>query len=335
MEQFKLNDFTYKLTDEPQIVVEHPHKLPTSLYKFYSSSDFSIDAFTKQYIYATAPIEFNDILDSHWLLFDFSNITPNEYHKFYAKYGDNFSPKGYEQDKENGFETIKLHWYLVYSSKVGLVSMTSSPANPLMWAHYTQETGFAVEYDTKLLMNCMLKNNKEITECHYAPIQYVSKLKPIDFFSGKFKTPTIPMTCITNVKLNNWDYEKEWRLSIRKNDMGITTGKAARNPTKKGNLEKRKNYYSQECIKAVYLSAYFFGNTYFRKSKTDTLIARKRYVPFLNHIIEHHNQHLFSCGADYTAQNEVKRCYQQIRLLRKGINMFLIDYISDIHYFEE
>lgn len=32
MEQYRLNDFTYKLTDDDQIVVQYPYKLPASLY---------------------------------------------------------------------------------------------------------------------------------------------------------------------------------------------------------------------------------------------------------------------------------------------------------------
>ena len=335
MEQYQLNDFTYKLRDDDQIVVQHPYKLPTSLYKFYSSSDLSIDAFTKHYLYASSPIEFNDILDSSWLLFDFRNITPNEYHKFYKEYGKDYTPDGYERDKANEFSTLRFHWYLCYSSQVGLISMTSSLANPLMWAHYAQETGFAVKYSLGQLVNSLLINNEDILECHYAPIQYVPKLQPIDFFSRKFATPTVPMTCITNVKLNNWDYEKEWRISIRKADMGVTTGKAMLNPIRKGNLENRKNNYSSDCITAVYLSSYFFGDTYFNPSVSGILNVKHEYVPFINYLVENHNHHLFSCGGECTQQNEVKRYYQQIQLLREDINQFKIQFFPEIFFFDE
>lgn len=334
-EQISLDDFTYKLTENKEIVVEHPFSTPTSLYKFYSSSDFSIDAFTNHYLHASAPIVFNDILDSSWLLFDFRNITPNEYQKFYTKPGREYTPVGYERDKAEEFSTLRFHWFLCYSSQVGLISMTSSLANPLMWAHYTQESGFAVEYDPRQIKNNLLTNNTDILECHYAPIQYLPKLQPLDFFSREFKTPTIPMTCITNLKLNNWGYEKEWRISIRKKDMGITTGVASRNIFNRQGLNDRKCHYSLDCVKAVYLSAYFLGSTYFEHSDTETLVVKPKYIPFLHYLFENHNNHLYFCGGDCTPNNEVKRSYQQVQLLRKEINQFEIKFFPEVYFFNE
>ena len=333
MEQISLDRFTYKLTDDNRIVVEHPFQLPTMLYKFYSPTENSFNAFIKHYLYASAPVEFNDILDSSWLMFDFRNITHNEYQKFYTEHRTDFTPVGYEQDKSNEFATLSLHWYLCFSSQVGLVSMTSSVDNPLMWAHYTQETGYVIKYNSERLKHSLLNNNKDILDCHLLPIQYVSKLQPIDFFSRHYKTPTVPMTCITNLKLKNWNYEKEWRVSIRKENMGYTTGRALQNTIIKGDTERRKIYYTPNCIEAIYLSAYFFGNTYFEPSPSGILTVKPKYVPFINYLVEYHNHHLFSCGGERTQQNEVKRYYQQIQLLRKDINQFEIKIFPEIFFF--
>lgn len=337
-EQISLDDFTYKLTENEKIVVEHPFSTPTSLYKFYSSSDFSIDAFTNHYLYATAPIEFNDILDSSWLLFDFQNITLNEYNKFYRENESIFPKrvqKDYADDKVNDFRTIKLHWYLYFSSKVGLISLSASASCPLMWAHYTNETGFAIEFDRKKLMQNMIWNKDEIIDFHLAPIQYLSKLQPLKFFTREFTTPTIPMTAITNIKHNAWRYEEEWRVSIRKPDLGFTTGVASYNIFNRQGRNDRKCHYSLDCVKAVYLSAYFLGSTYFEHSDTETLVVKPKYIPFLHYLFENHNNHLYFCGGDCTPNNEVKRSYQQIQLLRKDVNQFEIEFFPNVYYFDK
>ncbi|WP_026715296.1 hypothetical protein [Flavobacterium daejeonense] len=65
MEEYKYNDFTYKKNENSKVEIQHNIEKPKYIFKFYALNEFSIDAFTNSYFYASHPYDLNDYLDSY------------------------------------------------------------------------------------------------------------------------------------------------------------------------------------------------------------------------------------------------------------------------------
>ena len=54
--------------------IEKPTNYPKSLFKFYSNSKYSLEAFLENYIYMSHPYQFNDLMDTRPYTIDARNI---------------------------------------------------------------------------------------------------------------------------------------------------------------------------------------------------------------------------------------------------------------------
>lgn len=325
MEQIHYKDYIYSLSDEGHlsINIKSGPNLRTVLYKYYSDASHNIEALLSHYLYASHPIQFNDIMDCSMFMIDCRNLIKDNYNQFYEEYGNTLFRKiGYEKDKENNFNSFRFHIYMWYYSQFGIVSLTVSPLNTLMWAHYTHETGFVIQFNHKL-MSSISTDNKDIvnTNLRMIPVQYCDNLEPIDFFSGEFKSPTVPMTCISTNKERKWCYENEWRIVVQKSNMGYTTGLSDPREIYMEGLQDRYLYYSPAAIEAICLGAYFFGSSHC-ELEGHNLKVKKDYIPLFNYLFENHNEHLFISIADYSEQNNVTRRNRKISLIRHRRNLF-------------
>lgn len=279
MEEFKYNDFIYKKNQDSKVNVKHNIEKPKYIFKFYALNEFSVDAFTKNYFYASHPYDLNDYLDSSPFLFCTSKPLDFQYYESFLGflYPNNKKDllKFYNEDtsKENlckGYITI---FWEVLSNKFGIVSMTAKENNPLMWPHYTQEKGFQIKFETESIENNIKENiekeNGNNKYLGFIPTNYTKNLVPIDI--SEFPNMIIPLYYITNVKSNEWSYECEWRFLLSKENMGVPyskTGLSGRDDyfIKK---ENRFAYYDKKIVEEITLGMSFFNTKEYEINQID------------------------------------------------------------------
>ncbi|MCT3641370.1 hypothetical protein CMT69_07880 [Elizabethkingia anophelis] len=266
-QKYNYLDFTYKLDSKGNHIVKtNPEKSePEAIYKYYGISINSILALENLQLYATHPFSFNDSVDSSELLLDFRNVSKERFISFYkrmlipeefSKYDFN---ETYENDRKANFDNFKNFVYTNFTRNIGLISLTTIPFNILMWSHYTNETGFVIEFDTKKLLDDIKSQNNDINNYCFRPIQYVDNLEFIDAFSADFNTPDIPFLYATTIKRKEWEYENEWRLSIYKDDMDIPF--SVLYPGSKDYKGKNNRFfkYSKDTLESISLGKHFFN----------------------------------------------------------------------------
>ncbi|EIW91134.1 PF11185 family protein [Capnocytophaga sp. oral taxon 412 str. F0487] len=297
---YKYKDFIYTANG---IVVPEKIIEPKRLFKYYGCENYHYESFMKAYLYASHPYNFNDSIDGSSLLLNFKNIDKEKYNKLWNEVrweGEENNPDNYYADNLKGFEHIRQRYYIFKTKRIGLVSLTSSPLNILMWAHYSSEKGFAIELDTQKLKDNIKNLNEDIERFSLKPIQYVKKLEAIDVSAKDFYQTDIPLSYISNIKRDVWKYENEWRLRIYKEAMKVPISNFF--PTLK-NIEgsNRFTYYPKEAIKAVFLGKYFAnGNNceaiYDKEIKLKNSCENKLFIKFINYLSEYFNDRLYLSG---------------------------------------
>lgn len=185
--------------DEFKIISEPERQNPATLFKYFALNCNSLDALENSYLYAPDRWQLNDPFDCHQNLIDFSQLTESEKNTLMKHYED--------IDPSRSTTKLYYHFYNFY----GLISMTDCPTNTLMWAHYTSNSGFAIEYDYE-------KFDKQFFHGPF-PINYQENFTPVSIRDGKGKEVFLYHT---NVKHDIWKYESEWRfITCKKIDGGM------------------------------------------------------------------------------------------------------------------
>ncbi|MBC7845498.1 MAG: DUF2971 domain-containing protein [Flavobacterium sp.] len=279
MQEYTFNNFVYKRNENSKIIVEHNVQKPESIFKFYAINEYSVDAFTNSYFYASHPYDLNDFLDSSPFLFWTSK--PLDFHYYESFLGFLYTEnqeelkKFYEDDisRESLCKGYMSLFWEVLSNKIGVVSMTAKENNPLMWPHYTQEKGFQIKFKTEDIEQNIEKNirneNGNNEYLGFIPTNYTKDLVPIDI--SNFPNMKIPLYYITNIKSINWNYECEWRFLLSKENMGVPyskTGLSGREDyfVKK---ENRFAYYDKNLVQEITLGMNFFNTTEYQITMLD------------------------------------------------------------------
>lgn len=217
---------------------------PKTFFKYYALSDFSVDALTNMYIYATHPNQFNDPFDCNEKLIKFDSWVDVKrlWDVLFVQF-QNDHPNLEEacRESEKAFKT------LLYRN-LGLVSLAPVRNNYTMWALYSQNSGFCVEFDT---------NQFPFRHFGPFPINYVDII-PGPIHIGE-AGGSLSMLVQTNVKNLWWEYENEWRLYIPSPD-GFdmqSFGKGAEQFNKMGDHD-RKFKYPISSLKSITLGKSFF-----------------------------------------------------------------------------
>jgi hypothetical protein len=178
MEKFKIDSKTEVLFDEKDwIIIENGISQLTkskNLYKYYSLTEFSLDSLKNNYVYLNNPINFNDPFDCN------RNLIIEK------------------QKQINEWEYVET---LNDISKIGIASFSENGMEPLLWSHYANSyRGFCVKFKPDFINQ---KNNEQV------------KLKKV-IYSDKPTAISIDSKFSEYyqyiLKLNDWNYEKEWRL---------------------------------------------------------------------------------------------------------------------------
>ncbi len=193
-----------------------PRELPASLFKYYSLNEEFNKAQLNGEVYLSSPLQFNDPLDCQ--LNVYNNIDqiqlsdPNEAKRIKSRIAE-LGYAGSELDavikdlsipdlggiksqtKIDREEEVKNKQL----EKLGVLCLSPNPANSLMWAHYSHNKGFCIQYNTSILIRNMVlqfinkldaeTTKKLLTRYKEKPNCYYSKLKGnLHFFSQEVST---------------------------------------------------------------------------------------------------------------------------------------------------
>lgn len=289
MEEIKTYHFNNFVYSKDGINYPNEIKFPESFFKYYSFNTNSVNSFTNNYLYFSHPNQLNDILDCSENLLNLNSCSKNDYDGFIShiveSFGidkNNFFP--YEIAKADNFiELRKLIFFLKFYNR-GILSLTTNPFNKLMMPHYTNERGFVVEFNAKMLID-FFKNEYDDKAVKVFPINYSDSLKPIDYFEKLIKNEEfkivnqkgdfintvevddiIPILYISSVKDSVWSYEKEWRILIFKKSMGLILNPNEFFKVNDSYMIKggRNLNYDSNCLKKLILAPLFFNNHFFK-----------------------------------------------------------------------
>jgi len=145
-----------------------------SLYKYFSLTEFSLDSLRNDYVYLSNPKDFNDPFDCNRNLII---------------------------EKQKEIEDWQYVETLNDISEIGISSFSENGMEPLLWSHYANSyRGFCLKFKP----NFLNERNKELVKLK--KVIYSESPNPI---SIKLKFAKFYQFIL---KLNNWSYEKEWRL---------------------------------------------------------------------------------------------------------------------------
>ena len=121
-----------------EIVPPASHKkCPATLFKYYALNCDNVDALKNTYLYSSDSGQLNDPYDCHPDLIKYSiEDKENIKNRLSSECGTEF----------NEIQALILYNYLKFQN-FGIISMTTQPVNTLMWAHYSQNRGFMLEFD--------------------------------------------------------------------------------------------------------------------------------------------------------------------------------------------
>jgi hypothetical protein len=243
---FPYKDFLYKYNFESKKFKVLPYKYkpnPSTLFKYYALDLNSIDSLINSYIYVSHPEQLNDVYDSseHLLIFDDETTNKN-----ILKDSSLSELQKKEIFNDNNFLS-RANKEIIFS-KLGIFSMTETPDNRLIWAHYTKNRGFAIEFNFEKL------RDSSTGRIHgQFPMNYVDKIEPIHLSKIDFRCALLMQS---NIKHLDWAYENEWRLLVECRDGEYQLP----NPELQcPNAKERKSYYSDiKAIESVWLATKFF-----------------------------------------------------------------------------
>lgn len=338
-QSFEYKDFTYLLENGNHNVIVNPiREEPESVFKYYYNNENSIDALTKNYLFATHPLSFNDSIDSSELLLNLENITEERYIGIFKRLLKPEILKEYDfktifpEDQKNSFMVARKFIYEYFTRQVGLISFTTQPLNILMWSHYSSESGFIVELDKKCLINNLRQHNEDINNYCFRPVQYVKELESIDMFQESFKTPDLSFLYMTNVKRNEWEYEDEWRLAIYKNDMGVPFSFLNIGTENYAGSQERKIYYSHDCVKSIVLGKHFFNGKNCSAVSQDLIfnICDEKFKSLVQNIYKNYNDKIFMSG-EVQKDSKFGRSVSRIEFIKISDERFQLVNLKEIY----
>jgi len=218
-----------------------------SFYKYYALSKNSVDALTHLYLYATHPCQLNDPLDCADSLIDFDDIESAR-----AVLGDLYTEVAemYNNDENAILEFTKVGFRTYYYMKMGIFCLSNNCINISMWSSYTEHKGFCVEFDV---------NSFPYDFWGPFELNYQKELESVSV-----NRASLPLAALiqTNIKLDCWQHEHEYRLLIQCPEgyyMEPYGYKSELFKSRIADIRDRKLKYPLRCIKSVCLGMKFFN----------------------------------------------------------------------------
>lgn len=227
-----------------EVLPNEKYQVPVTFFKYYALNKNSVDALTNMYVYASHPNQLNDPFDCDISFAKIENegdirvLLDELYEQVQSLYGED--NQGLRDFATEAFSTIQY-------KKWGVLSLTDSCENPIMWPRYANNNGFCLEWDIKQF-TFMFSGP--------FPIHYVKEIEQVSSCNYDIRELVL-IQC--NVKRDCWKYENEWRLMIY-SPVGYdmkTFGKYADKYNHISDLE-RKFKYPLRALKSITLGIHFF-----------------------------------------------------------------------------
>lgn len=291
MNEKKINNWEYHISYSTQnekkipILKIKPDKeiiKPTTLSKYYALNNNNVLAFINQQFYVSQPDDLNDLFDFYLDLIDFSNHEFSHIEMLFTdgQERDN-ARQEFQSNKHLFLEKVRNSLYRIWISTFGILCMTEDKVNDLMWAHYTNNRGFLIEFDYD-----------KFGSNYFGPypINYIEKLEKLDFC--KFEN-NLGFFMASLLKKLVWEYEKEFRffcLPEIKNNFKVS-GRFS-NAEFNFDLQDRLVNYPRSAIKKVLLGFHFYSENittsigqyeYFLNFRSENSLLK---IALLNKIIQ-------------------------------------------------
>ena len=255
---------------------------PKRVIKFYPFKWYSFDAFLNGYLYLSHPHQLNDMMDCEKYVFDMRGLLGNtdlflklrnEIIENRPDFGQHCNFSEVSTRNSNGLYNLQQSIFDSYYSYGGIISLAIDKFNELMWSHYTNESGFAVEYSSIYLKQSIINhsNNKILDKLIFEPIHY--KCKPESIDCSKYDIDEINKFAAYQ-KCVEWSYENEWRmLATSKQYLGRYDYYVEEQEKE---FALRKLYYSIDAIKRIYIGKRFWTHFNFVTSDKQIDIENKK-----------------------------------------------------------
>lgn len=158
--------------------------IPQTVYKFFSTNPYNIEALKEKYIYLTHFSKFNDPFDCNLQLIDFQKINKKS------------NQKKREKALIENFENV------------GVSCFSRKNDSILMWSHYAENhSGFCIEF----------YSNKTMNSLNPLDVNYIENFKKVNYYANKKDA----LYHMLYTKSLDWHYEQELRLvkTVIKNEV--------------------------------------------------------------------------------------------------------------------
>lgn len=219
----KMNNWDYQISYSeqngksiPSLKISPDKEIPkpTTLSKYYTLNNNNVLAFINNQFYVSQPENLNDLFDFHIDLIDFSN---HEFSRLEMLFTEGAEREEARQDFQNNkplfLEKVRNSLYEIWISLFGIFCMTEDKSNDLMWAHYTNNRGFLLEFDYDQFGTNFFGPY---------PMNYMEQLERIDFSRID---KNLGFFVVSLLKKLHWKYENEFRffcLPDNKNNFKVT-----------------------------------------------------------------------------------------------------------------
>ena len=244
-------DYSIEKMEVKPILTIKPSKeiiYPTTLSKYYALNKNNIHTLVNSEIYACRPEEFNDMFDSNFLLVDFRNVSFAQIMGIFTGVDLIRMRDQYDNDPQGFMDRFRNNTYSDWNERSGISCFTTNQLNELMWAHYTMNSGYLIEYDYSLFP-------KNMTGPY--PINYTNELSLID---ASNVNPILAFMASSTIKKNIWEYENEFRFIIYPDSREIfeTTGRFSNHDDSSRPKSSRLIKHSKGAIKKIIFGFNFF-----------------------------------------------------------------------------
>jgi hypothetical protein len=200
MKKFKVDSITEVIFENNDwVVIENGTPIisvPKYLYKYFAINEFSLDSLENGYIYLSNPKDFNDPFDCNRNLI---------------------------AEKQKELKDWQYVERLNDISNIGISCFSENGTEPLLWSHYANSYhGFCLKFNVESLIDTQVDSVKLKRVIYSQAPEVISQEHP---FSSYYQYL---------LKLNNWNYEQEWRLLFQ-------------NP----NNSEHRFYYDKNCIEEI------------------------------------------------------------------------------------
>lgn len=223
------------------------NQTPNKVAKYFALNNHNIKGIENLTLFANTPNKFNDLFESAHqnLPFDkfpfeaFGGVIGDRYHEEMAIF---------KSEPQKFYVRMRTNIYSHFIQSTGLLSTSVNCHSDLMWAHYTNNEGFLLEFNVWAMPN-------NFTGPY--PIQYIDDLSLMTRKHSDDLRLQIYSTFL--LKKAIWEYENEYRYIIYPSKgSAFETDWPFDNSKSNINKEPRSVRYPIEAIARVILGMFFF-----------------------------------------------------------------------------